>query len=78
MRRTNALAALLVAGVSLSLIAGCEKKTEPTPGAASAEAASSAQPATSAAAAPTASALSAAPMGKMANCPNLVEGSATR
>lgn len=68
MRRISALAALVVAGVSFSL--GCESKPAP---AASSEAASSARPAASVAA----PALSGAPMGKMANCPNLVEGSAT-
>ena len=71
MRRISALAALVVAGVSLSL--GCESKPTPTPAPAapSSEAASSARPAASVAAA------TGAPMGKMANCPNLVEGSAT-
>lgn len=66
MRRISALAALVVAGVSLSV--GCEDKPTPAPPAA----ASSAKPAASVAAPP-----SSAAMGKMANCPNLVEGSDT-
>ena len=76
MRRINALAALLVAGVSLSLSVGCGNKSSPTAVSASSGAAATAQP-TSGAAAPTASLLSASPVGKMASCPNLVEGSAT-
>ncbi|MEP7123177.1 MAG: hypothetical protein ABJE95_19775 [Byssovorax sp.] len=73
MRRISALAALVVTGISLSL--GCESKPAPPP-AASSEAASSAAPSASVAViAPSASA--AVPMGKMANCPSIVEGAAT-
>jgi TusA-related sulfurtransferase len=75
MRRISALAALVVAGVSLSL--GCENKPTPTPAASSSEAASSARAAASVAPPPSSIAPSSAPMGKMANCPNLVEGGAT-
>jgi TusA-related sulfurtransferase len=71
MRRISALAALVVAGLSLSL--GCDKPPTPTP---SPDPAAAAKP-TAAAAAPTPSAASSAAMGKMANCPNLVETAAT-
>jgi TusA-related sulfurtransferase len=75
MRRISALAALVVAGVSLSL--GCETKPTPAPPvASSSEAASSAAP-TASVAAPALSASPLPPLGKMANCPNIVEGATT-
>lgn len=76
MRRISALTALVVAGLSLSLT-GCEDKPAPAPPASASETAAAAKP-TASAAAPTPSASSSsAAMGKMANCPNLVEGGAT-
>jgi hypothetical protein len=70
MRRISALAALVVASVSLSL--GCETKPTPAPPVASSTAASVAS-----VAAPAQSAAPTLPVGKMANCPNIVEGAAT-
>jgi hypothetical protein len=72
MQRTSVLAALAVAGLSLSLAsAGCKKAPPPAPPLASAE------PVTAAPTLPPSAAVSAAPTGKMANCPTLVEGGAT-
>ena len=74
MRRISALAALVLAGLSLSL--GCKEKPAPAPTMTPSEAAANADP-TASVAAKTPPPASAASTGKMANCPNLVEGSAT-
>ena len=72
MRRISALVALVAAGLSLSL--GCKETPAPTPAPAP-EAAANASPTASVASPPPPA--GAASTGKMTNCPNLVEGSAT-